>query len=45
MEDCLIRDPPIEWDSLVNWCNSHLRGRSLIVIICKFCFGASVYHL
>jgi hypothetical protein len=45
MKDCLIRDPPIEWDSLVNWCNSHLRGRSLIAIICKLCFGASVYHL
>jgi len=45
IEDCLIRDPPIEWDSLVNWCNSHLRGRSLIAIICKLCFGASVYHL
>jgi len=44
-DDCLIRDPPIEWDSLVNWCNSHLRGRSLIAIICKLCFGASVYHL
>jgi hypothetical protein len=41
----LIRDPPIEWDSLVNWCNSHLRGRSLIAIICKLCFGASAYHL
>jgi hypothetical protein len=23
----------------------HLRGRSLIAIICKLCFGASVYHL
>jgi hypothetical protein len=22
-----------------------LRGRSLIAIICKLCFGASVYHL
>jgi hypothetical protein len=45
MEDCLIRDPPIEWDSLVNWCNSHLISRSLIAIICKLCFGVLVYHL
>lgn len=45
MVDCLIKDPPIDWDSLVIWCNTHLRGRNLFAIICKLCFGASVYHL
>jgi hypothetical protein len=45
LADCLILDPPIDWDSLCQWCVDHLKGSSLFATICKLCLGSVVYHL
>jgi hypothetical protein len=41
---CLITNPCIEWDDVVNW-SYKLKGRSLQVLLCKLCLVAVVYHL
>jgi hypothetical protein len=41
---CLITNPCIECDDVVNW-SYKLKGRSLQVLLCKLCLAAVVYHL
>jgi hypothetical protein len=44
MSLCLIQNPGVEWDDIVDWfCK--MEGCSLQVLICKLCLAAVVYHL
>ncbi|XP_062173645.1 uncharacterized protein LOC133879119 [Alnus glutinosa] len=43
--ECLIFDPPLDWEAIDSWSNVHLKGRSLHATICRLCFGATIYHL
>jgi hypothetical protein len=45
LADSLILDPPVDWDSLCQWCVDHLKGSSLFATIYKLCLGSAVYHL
>jgi hypothetical protein len=45
LADCLIIDPPVDWDSLCQWCVDHPKGSSLFATIYKLCLGSAVYHL
>jgi hypothetical protein len=42
--NCMIRDPPVEWDSLSRWCDAHLKGKSLLPFVGSV-WGATVYHI
>jgi hypothetical protein len=44
MAACLIPNPNIDWDNIVEWM-CKLRGKSLHVILCKLCLAATVYHI
>lgn len=41
---CLITNPCIEWDDVVNW-SYKLKGQNLQVLLCRLCLAAVVYHL
>jgi hypothetical protein len=45
MGSCLISDPKLVWDEVVEWFSSELKGKNLAVSLCKLCFAATVYHL
>jgi hypothetical protein len=45
MADCLVYDPPVNWDSVGSWCATHLKGKSLHATIFRLCFGATIYQL
>jgi hypothetical protein len=45
MADCLVYDPPVDWDSVSSWCVARLKDKSLHATICRLCFGATIYHL
>jgi hypothetical protein len=44
MSLCLIQNPCVEWNDIVNWFYK-MEGCSLQVLICKLCLAAVVYHL
>lgn len=43
MASCLIVDPFVEWDDVVNWSIAAFKGKGLQVSLCKLCFAACVY--
>jgi hypothetical protein len=45
MADCLVVNPPVDWDSVVWWFQEKACGKSLKSYLCKLCFGAAVYNL
>jgi hypothetical protein len=45
MAECLIFDPPVDWEAISSWSEVHLKGRSLHTTIYRLCFGATIYHL
>jgi hypothetical protein len=45
MADCLVLDPPVDWEDIGSWSEVHLKGRSVHATICRLCFGATIYHL
>jgi len=44
MVECLVIDPPEEWELVVEWSVKALQGKSLKSTICKVSLGA-VYYL
>lgn len=45
MANCLIIDPPLEWEIVVEWCVAILHGKNLKSSLSKLYFEATVYHL
>jgi len=45
MAECLIFDPPVDWEDIGSWSEVHLKGKSLHDTICRLCLGATIYHL
>lgn len=45
MDECLIFDPPVDWEDIGSWSEVHLKGKSLHATICRLCLGATIYHL
>jgi hypothetical protein len=44
MSLCLIQNPCVEWDHIVDWfCK--MKGRSLQMLLYKLCLAEVVYHL
>jgi len=44
MAACLIPNPNIDWDNIVEWI-CMMKGKSLQVILCKLCLAATMYHI
>jgi uncharacterized membrane protein YhfC len=45
MADCLVANPVVRWEQLMEWSISNLRVKSLKAILCKLSLAALVYHL
>jgi hypothetical protein len=45
MSVCLFTKVPSNWEKVVIWCVSMLRGKGLQTNISNLCLGACIYHL
>ena len=45
MHCCLVKNPRVFWDDIVDWGEKNLKGRSMKAVVCKLAFGVSVYHI
>lgn len=45
MTDCLVDDPCVCWDQIMDWSIVFLKGKGLKSILCKLCLAATVYHV
>jgi hypothetical protein len=45
LQKCLIEDPSIEWEDVIDWGVKELKGNSLKSTLCMLMLGAVVYHV
>jgi hypothetical protein len=45
LKKCDVDNPKVIWEVVVEWESAELRGKSLLVILCKLALGAVVYHI
>jgi hypothetical protein len=45
MSICLIPNPPVDWEEVVQWFVKDLQGTSLKANACRLSLAAVVYHL
>jgi hypothetical protein len=45
MAACSYDDPPLFWDSIVEWSTAMLHGKNLRSCLGRLCLGAVVYHI